>query len=213
MESIEKYEDPVQRIVETLSGEIVSGVLLPGESLAQEHLAARFGISRMPIREAIKQLQSLGFVTVEPTRRAHVAPVSLADFLEIYDMRIAVETLAIKSAIPQLTNAQIDAAAAIQTEIERTQPEKFGPLNSDFHMTLYAPSARPRLLELIQNLCRAADRYTFMCSVGQAFHDKSSREHHELLAACTKRDIDTAVACLTKHIGDARDKFAPMLDS
>lgn len=209
---MENHKDPVQQIVEILREEIISGVLPPGQSLAQEKLAARFGVSRMPAREAIKELQSLGFVTVEPTKRVRVAAISRADFLEIYDMRIAAETLAIKSAIPQLTNAQIDQAAAVQDEIEKTPPEDFGALNTKFHMVLYAPSARPRLLELIQNLSKAADRYMFMCSVGNDFHAKSNREHYELMEACRDRNIDAAVACLTKHIGDARDTFASMFD-
>lgn len=208
---MENGRDPVGHIVRTLREEIISGVLPPGGSLAQEHLADRFGISRMPIREAIKQLQALGFVTVEPNKRARVAPVSRQDFLEIYDMRIAAETLAIRTAIPQLSNAQIDDAAAIQAQIETTPPADFGAPNMRFHMALYRPSARPRLLDLIDNLGRAADRYMFMVTADQAFRDKSNREHHQLVQACRDRDADAAVACLTAHIGDARDTFAPKL--
>ena len=211
MDDLATNKDPVGQIVEILREEIVSGVLPPGAALAQEHLAARFGISRMPIREAIKQLQSLGFVTVEPTKRARVAAVSRSDFLEIYDMRIAAETLAIRSAIPLLSNAQIEKAAVIQAEIETTPPNAFGDVNMRFHMALYTPSARPRLLDLIANLGQAADRYMFMCTVDRAVHDKSNREHHQLLTACKARDEAAAVDCIARHIGDARDLFAPML--
>ena len=85
--------DPVSQIVETLRQEIVAGTLPPDAPVRQEQLAARFGISRMPIREAIKQLQNLGFITVGPNKRACVAPMNRSDFLDIYDMRIALETL------------------------------------------------------------------------------------------------------------------------
>ncbi len=205
--------DPVSQTVDILKAEIVSGALTPGEPLRQEHLAKRFGLSRMPIREAITRLQLTGFVTVEPNKRACVAPVSQADFLEIYDTRIALETLALKTAIPHLTDSIIDQAAAVQARIETADLQDFGPLNMAFHTTLYRPSARPRLLALIDNFGECADRYMFMVAAGHALHEKSNREHHVLLDACRKRDTDAAVTCLKGHIEDARDTFAPLLRS
>ena len=202
--------DQVAQIVEKLREDILSGALKPDIPLKQESIAARFGVSRMPVREALKQLEMLGFVTVNHNRRTHVAPTSLADFLEIYDMRIAAEGLAIRSAMPHLTNAQIDRAAGIQDRIETAPVQDFGPLNARLHMALYEPSARPRLLGHIRNLGEAADRYMFMCSVGQAFRDKSNAEHRALIEACLARDADAAAACLTQHIADARDEFAPI---
>jgi len=213
MKNAMSQADSVQQIVDELRAEIVSGTLPPGAFLAQETLAARFNISRMPIREVIKQLQSLGFVTVQENKRAHVAAMSQADFLEIYDMRIAVETLAIRSAIPQLTNAQIDSALAVQREIEQAPHDRFGALNTRFHMLLYAPSQRHRLLDLIENLGQAADRYSFMCEVEQDFRDKSNQEHHELLKCCRDRDETAAADCLETHVRDARDLFVTMFQT
>ena len=111
--------------------------------------------------------------------------------------------------MPHLTNAQIDKARAIQAKIESGQKEGFGALNTALHMTLYEPSARPRLLGHIQNLGEAADRYTFMCTVDQAFRDKSNAEHSALIEACYARDEEAAAHCLETHIRDARDKFSP----
>ena len=204
--------DPVAQIVDQIRSDIRTGVLGPETQLKQEHIAARFGVSRMPVREALKQLELMGFVTVNHNRRTHVAATSLADLLEIYDMRIAAEVLAIKSAIPHLSNAQIDNAAEIQTEIEQSDPADFGPLNLRFHTCLYEPSNRPRLLGHIRTLGEAADRYTFMCDVDQAFRDKSNNEHCALLAACYDRDEARAVELLTTHLTDARDTFAPMFE-
>lgn len=209
----DRYGISVPEIAEQLRGEIVSGALPPEQALRQEELAERFGVSRMPVREAIKALAALGLVVLEDNRRAKVAPISRADFLEIYDMRVAVETLAITSAIPHLTNLQIESAAALQSKIETAPAEEFGPLNTRFHMTLYAPSARPRLLSLIETLCAAADRYMFMCKADAALHAKSNTEHHELLAACTARNETAAADCLRRHIGDARDIFVQQFES
>lgn len=202
--------DQVAQVVEQLRSEILSGALAPDSPLRQESIAARLGVSRMPVREALKELEKLGFVTVNHNRRTQVAPKSLEDFLEIYDMRIAGEVLAIKSALPYLTNVQIDLAAEIQTEIEQSPPAAFGPLNTRFHTTLYEASSRPRLMGHLQMLGEAADRYTFMCSVDQAFRDNSNAEHRQLIEACYQRDEATAVTCLTEHISKARDMFGQM---
>ena len=96
---------PATAIFDTLRDEIVSGVLPPNAPLGQEHLASRFAVSRMPVREAIWQLEALGFVTIEPNRRARVAPASRADFVEIFDMRLVSECLAIRRAIPELSKS------------------------------------------------------------------------------------------------------------
>ena len=202
---------PARRIVDTLRAEIVSGALAPDAPLGQERLALRFGVSRMPVREAIWQLEALGFVTVEANRRARVAPAGRADFVEIFDMRLAAECLAIRRAIPELSNARLDRAAAIQQRIEGASGERFGALNGAFHMMLYRAAPQPRLLAHVATLANAADRYRSMTRAAPSLRQKSDREHHELLAACRRRDIEAAVACLTRHIGDARDALSPLI--
>ena len=203
---------PATVIFDALRDEIVSGVLAPESSLGQEYLARRFGVSRMPVREAIWQLEALGFVTIEPNRRARVAPASRADFVEIFDMRLVAECLAIRRAIPDLSNAQIDRAEAIQKQSEGAGGEEFGALNAAFHMMLYRAAPQPRLLAHVAMLGNAADRYRSMTRAAPSFREKSDHEHYELLAACRRRDTEAAVDCLTRHIGDARDALAPLVE-
>ena len=207
----ERSGQGVATIVETLRQEIISGKLNPDEPLGQEQLATRFGVSRMPVREAIRQLETLGFVTVEPNKSARVAPVSLADFLEIYDMRIAAECLAMKSAIPELTNTRIDEAEAIQDQIEDAPVGAFGDLNIQFHMTLYRASGRHRLLAHVQALGNAADRYHCMTVAGPEIRRKSDLEHRALLEHCRQRDSDAAVAMVAQHISEARDHLSGLI--
>ena len=203
---------PVTVIVDVLRNEIVSGVMAPDAPLGQDHLASRFGVSRMPVREAIWQLEALGFVTIEPNRRARVAPASRADFVEIFDMRLVAECFAIRRAMPELSNARIDRAEAIQKQIEGASGEQFGALNGAFHMMLYRAAPQPRLLAHVAMLSNAADRYRSMTRTAPSFREKSDREHYELLAACRSRDAEAAVDCLTRHIGDARDALAPLVE-
>ena len=203
---------PARVIVDTLRDEIISGTMAPDAPLGQDYLASRFGVSRMPVREAIWQLEALGLVTIESNRRARVAPASRADFVEIFDMRLVAECLAIRRAMPELTNARIDRAEAIQKQVEGASGELFGALNGTFHMMLYRAAPQPRLLAHVSMLSNAADRYRSMTRAAPSFREKSDREHHELLAACRSRDAEAAVDCLTRHIGDARDILAPLVE-
>lgn len=198
----------VADLVEHIRAEIVTGAIAPGDLLVQEDLASRFGVSRMPVRDAIKHLQMLGFVTVEDNKRARAAALSREDFVEIYDMRESAEVLAIRSAIPHLTNAQIETAGEIQGRIEDVEPKGFGALNMAFHMTLYHPSGRVRLLNHVEMLFNAADRYVAMVSAGADLKAKANAEHRALLDHCRSRDSPAAEACVKAHIADARDALA-----
>ncbi len=198
----------VADLVEDIRADIVTGAMAPGDTLVQEDLADRFGVSRMPVRDAIKHLQMLGFVTVEANKRARVAALSRADFLEIYDMRESAESLAVRSAIPHLSNAHIEAAESIQDRIEDVEPKNYGMLNMAFHMTLYRPSGRPRLLTHVEMLFNAADRYVSMVSAGSRLKTKANAEHRILLEHCRSRDTKAAEACVTTHIADAREALA-----
>lgn len=206
-----KIQSPqVAGIVSALRDEIVSGAIGPGAPLGQEFLAARFGVSRMPIREAIRHLEAMGFVTIESNKRTRVADVSLEDLVDIYEMRAALEVLAIRSSIPHLTNAQIDAAERVHHELAGADALAFGMLNQQFHMTLYRPCGRPRLIAQIDILFNAADRYLCIAQSPLEQREKSDREHLELLGACRNRDADAAANCLVRHIGDARQVFAQL---
>lgn len=198
-------------IAATLQSEIVSGALPAGQALQQDHLAARFGTSRMPVREALSLLAARGLVDLIANRSARVAALSRDDLLDIFDMRLAAETLAIRLALPQITNAQIDRAAAIQSQIEVSDVARFGALNSQFHHILYAPCARPRLMAHIAQLALAADRYLRTIHAVFDYAATSHREHHTLLAACHARDEPAAVACLGRHIASARDILAAQM--
>jgi DNA-binding GntR family transcriptional regulator len=204
---IRSSSEPVKDIVMQLRNDIVTGAIPPGASLGQEALAERFGVSRMPIREAIRYLETMGFVTIEGNKRTRVAELSLEDLIDIYDMRIALESIAIQAAMPFLTNAQIDDAARIHETLKSSDPLEFGLHNQAFHMTLYRPCNRLRLLAQIDNLFNAADRYLCISKAPPEQRQKSDAEHLELLEICHRRDADAARKCLVKHIGDARAVF------
>lgn len=207
---IRSASEQVTDIVMRLRNDIVTGAIPPGAVLGQEALADRFGVSRMPIREAIRHLETMGIVTIEGNKRTRVAELSLDDLIDIYDMRVALEGIAIQAAMPYLTNAQIEQAAAIQETLKGADPLDFGLHNQAFHMTLYRPSNRPRLLAQIDNLFNAADRYLCIAEAPPEQRQKSDQEHGELLEICRRRDAEAARECLARHIGDARAVFASL---
>ncbi|WP_282608749.1 GntR family transcriptional regulator [Pelagibius sp. Alg239-R121] len=195
-----RHGEQALEILQTLREDIISGRLTAGSLLRQQLLAERFGVSRMPVREALYRLEAEGFIAFTPNKGATVAPVSAEDVREIYEMRSAAETLALRLALPELTNAQIGRAEDLQAEMETAPVGEFGKLNAAFHQTLYQPCARPRLLAHVENLSNAADRYLRVAIGTLDYAEKSHREHRTLLEACRRRDEADAVGCLMQHI-------------
>lgn len=195
--------DQVAALTAELRAQIISGALRPGEPLRQELLADRFATSRMPIREALRVLEGEGLVVLVPHKGAAVAPLDPAELEEVYEMRVAAETLALRRAIPELSNAQIDRAGRIQDRAEASAMGEFGTLNKAFHMALYAPCGRPRLLAHVAGLIDVADRYLTFTAGSLDYRDRSHREHRDLLAACRARDEAAAADLLGRHIAEA----------
>ena len=197
--------DRVADLVSRLRQLIITGEIPPGSPLRQEELARSFDASRMPVREALRTLSAEGLVLLRPNRGAIVAPIDADEMREIVEMREAAEVLAIRLAIPHLSNAQIDAAARIHRQIGHKQigasdERTFGQLNKAFHMTLYEPSARPRLLAHISALLDVAERYLQFALVRLDYVGTSAEEHRAILDACYARDGNAAARLISDHI-------------
>lgn len=195
--------DQVTALTDELRAQIITGDLRPGQPLRQELLADRFATSRMPIREALRVLEAEGLVVLVPHKGATVAPLDPDELEEVYEMRVVAETLALRRAIPELSNAQIDRAERIQDRAEAGGLRGFGSLNKAFHTTLYAPCGRPRLLAHIAGLVDVANRYLTFTAGSLDYRDRSHREHRDLLAACRRRDEAAASDLLARHITEA----------
>lgn len=202
----------VAEIVDVLRQAIVSGQFGENQWLKQQEIALEFKVSRIPVREALRLLEAEGLVVLDPNKGARVAPLSIADLREIYEMRLSAETLALRNALPEISNAQIGKAEAIQNQIEKAPVEEYGILNGWFHHALYAPCARPRLLAHIDVLSQAADRYLRLTIAGLDYAEISNRGHRDLLEACAHRDEVQAIHILQNHIADAGEKLIEWMD-
>lgn len=197
------------RVYVELRDRILDGTLAGGQPLRQEELAARHGVSRSPVREALRQLEADGLVTYQPNRGAVVSSVSLADALEMLDIRIALECRALRLAIPLMTDSDLARIGAVLDAYGAADgPTERGRLNRDFHLALYAPADRPRLLALIQDNFDNANRFARAQVSMATGTDRPHREHQNLFRACRDGDIDAGVGLLEAHIAYSQKALA-----
>ena len=193
-------------IAETLREEILRGSVAPGQALRQEELAERFGVSRLPVRDALLRLEAQGLVHVYPNRGAFVISLSADEVREIYEMRLLLEGDIIERAVPRMTSddrRRIDAAHA---EATRTAG---GPewMEGDwrFHRALYEPAARPRQLATIENLRSTVARYSSGHDALPTRTPEWLAGHDAILAACRARASVAARRRLEEHLRRAME--------
>jgi DNA-binding GntR family transcriptional regulator len=191
-------------VLDQIRTAILAGRLPAGETLRQEDLAERLGVSRMPVREAIRRLHAEGLVEVLPSRRVRVAPLDRAEIEDIYDMRAALEPLAVRLAVPRLTKAQLrDAAHALEAADDEDDADTFGVRNAAFHLALMTPCERPRLLNGIASLLDLSDRYQRAALRDEEHNARVREEHAALLAAARAGDAATAAELTERHVRQA----------
>ncbi|CAO3446953.1 Transcriptional regulator, GntR family [Azospirillum argentinense] len=208
-----RHRTTAEFVEATLREAILSGVIAPGTPLRQEELAETFGVSRMPVREALRQLEARALAEFHPHRGAVVAEISAADGADIGAIRMALEPMALRLSLPGLTAADLDQAEELIAEMDgEADPGRMGELNRRFHMTLYARAGRPRLLALTEQHLLAADRYLRFQFAALGYRPRSQDEHRALLAACRAGDADTACRLVTEHVGQAAEQLTAFLE-
>ncbi len=188
-----------------LRGQLSAGRWAPGAALRQADLAAEFGVSRIPVREALNQLQAEGLVVIEPNRGAFVPRHSPDDVDEIFDLRLALESDALRRAVPNHTPATIRRLEAIQRELDHaTLPADWLRHDRDFHEALYAPCGRRRTLDLIAGLRRAVERVYAARLSPDSRRGSWNDEHQGLIEALRNGDAERAVRLLQTHLEQTR---------
>lgn len=194
-----------QRIFRSLKDDILKGLLPPGLQIRQEAVAEQFGVSRVPVREALRQLESEGLLTAELHKGAFVANRSLDEVEEMLDIRIALELRALKLAFPHITPEVVASAKSILTTYDHSDdPLEWQELNMAFHMTLYRPCNRPRLLKMIEDVVLVNYRFLRTYISMTVGRDHPQDEHHKILEACAARDADLALRLLEIHMEQTR---------
>jgi DNA-binding GntR family transcriptional regulator len=207
-----RFRTATEYVESALRQGILSGALPGGTALRQEEIAAAFAVSRQPVREALRQLESQALIDFFPHRGAVVTVISAADAADHYAIRAALEPAALRLSLPALAPADLAQAAALVAEMDaEAGASRLGELNRRFHMTLYGKAGRPRLLALVDQHLASADRYLRFHLAALGRSHLSQGEHRSLLAACRRRAADRAAAILTRHITAAGDNLQAFL--
>ena len=206
-----------EAVLAELRRAIVSGRLRPGEQVRQDALAERLGVSRVPLREALKILEGEGAVTYVPHRGYFVAELSLADLEEVYRIRELLEDEAVRAAVPLLTEPDLDHLAELVDDCERAgdvgDVDAMTDANRRLHFVLYEASERPRLVRLVRILWDATDVYRALYYAEPANRARVEAEHRAVLAALRRRDADEAVRLLAEHREHAVAHIRAVLDA
>jgi DNA-binding GntR family transcriptional regulator len=189
---------------------ILNGDLEPGVRIGQEALASSFGTSRLPVRDALRQLESEGLVLLIPNRSARVAKLDVAECSEIYRIRERIEPLALKEAIPGMSEEDIAELERAREEIERTEDvDVFLRLDREFHLSSYRRAAMPRLKELVERFWNTTQPYrrAYTRMVWEGGNWAINAEHRLLTDAIKRRAIDDAGEILMLHIRRTREEL------
>jgi DNA-binding GntR family transcriptional regulator len=190
-----------EMIVASLRRAIIEGHLRPGESLRQENLARHFALSRIPVREALRQLESEGWVVLQPNRGARVSTLDAAEVREIYEIRSSLEVTALRLAAPHHSAQSLEALASILRRSHSTRDESlYVQYNREFHLALYSPAQRPRLFALIDSLHNRGERYLRLKLTMPAHKQQSDDEHELIFEALRSGEIEQAVQILETHL-------------
>jgi len=199
---LERHQTLRERILETIRDSILNGDLKPGEKVAEPELAERFGISRTPIREAFRQLESEGFLSVIPRKGAVVAALSERDVQEFYAIKSTLEGYAAELACTNLTDKEIKKMETINQRLAQladgSDVKSFYKTHQEFHEIFLKASNNGKLYELINQLGMKFNRLR-MASMSVAGRMKISvSEHEKLLTAFRNKDCKTAEALVKK---------------
>ncbi len=196
-----------QRVTEAIRSLILSGDLPPGSRIGQEALAARFSVSRIPVREALSRLESDGLVVLKPSSGAWVARLDLQECIEIYKIRERIEPLALTEAIAHMGDAEIDVLEQLVIAIERAgNDEEFLRLDRAFHLACYRSTGMQQLGGMAERFWNTTQQYRrlFMKSVSRDNSWVIHAEHRLIVDAMRRRDPVGASNILQEHIRRTR---------
>jgi DNA-binding GntR family transcriptional regulator len=199
-----RHKTMAAAVADSLRQRILNGELPPGVQLRQDALAEQFGISRIPVREALLQLEANNLVKIMPHRGAVVTGVSLEELEDIFQLRGQLEPQLLVVSAMHLTPADIQALRAVASAYSDTlaggEVLRWGELNRRFHLDLLRHAQRPRSLSILSGLLQDCDRPTRLQLSTADDMARAEQEHGRILDLCEARRIDEAAAALRAHV-------------
>lgn len=200
-----------QRVADVLADRILSGHLVAGARIKQDELADEFATSRIPVREALRILETRGLVVLKANAGAWVSSMTLRDLELSYEIRERIEPLLLAESLPRLSEDQVRHLGELQERIEENDDvERFLELDREFHWTSYAGNDAPHLAAMVARLWDTTQFYrrAYVKMTGGQGSWVINSEHRLLLEAIQRRDLDSATALLALHIRRTRGALA-----
>lgn len=193
----------------------MQGQLSPGERLLEVQLADEMGVSRTPVREAIRRLELEGFVVMVPRKGAYVAGLSINDVEEVYEIRTVLETLAVRLAAQRMQPADYaqldDLSEKMRATWQEGNVDNWVSLDASFHELLYKFSRNERLVAMMNNIMEQLSRYRIISLANVEVRHNSLSEHQELIEALKRRDSEAAATAVAMHIENTKQSLINML--
>ncbi len=210
-----KHRTLSSAIADRLRQSILDGTHASGVQLRQDALAASFGVSRIPVREALFQLEAEGLVQIVPHKGAIVAGLSIEEINDVFDLRGLLEPRLLTASCPRLTADDFRGLDGIQTAFETAintrDIKQWGVLNADFHMALYARSGLPRTQGIVAGLLQTSDRYTRVQLSSPEAMARAGHEHRDMIELCRVGNVAAACALLVRHVQLVRTDLVRIL--
>ncbi len=204
---LDSYQPLREVVCETLRNAIVSGILQPGERLMEIQVAEELGVSRTPVREAIRKLELEGFVVMIPRRGTYVSDLSIKDINEVYEVRTALDVLAAELAAERITEEELEEMERLLVEIgeyiEIYDMDKIVEADSKFHDILYRASRNERLVGIINNLREQLTRFRSLSMSYPGRLKDMLGEHTRLVEALGQRNVALAKNLAGEHMANA----------
>ena len=185
-----------------LRSAIFAGDYPPGSKLVQTEIAEQLGISVTPVREAMRDLINEGLVDFDPHRAATVRAIDIADAIEVNELRLVLEPLAVRQAAEHITAEELETLRELEATMEATETHQdWLEANRDFHLAVIDAARSPRLAGILTNLRQISSFYlAAFARVGGVDHAKSARDHRDLIAALAAGDGDRASTIMASHL-------------
>jgi len=204
---LDSYQPLREVVCETLRNAIVAGILKPGERLMEIQVSEELGVSRTPVREAIRKLELEGFVVMIPRRGTYVSDLSINDINEVFEVRTALDVLSAGLAAERITPEELEQMERLLVElgeyIEQNDIEKIVDADSQFHDLLYSASRNGRLIGIINNLREQLTRFRSLSMSYPGRLKDMLGEHTRLVESLAKRNVALAKRLAGEHMANA----------
>lgn len=214
---LDSYKPLRELVFEALREAIINGQLEPGERLMEIQLAEELGVSRTPVREAIRKLELEGLVLMVPRKGAYVASLSMKDVVEVFEIRGALEGLAAALAAERITDEELEKLERQYVksveQMEKADLKGMVEVDTGFHQILYQASRNERLAQIINNLREQIQvfRQTSLSYPGRM--RIALQEHREIVDAISARDPETARRLAQEHVENAENSMMQVIRS